>query len=240
MPVLLLHPFPQDASFWDDLARRLRAVGHDVRVPDAPGFGSRATEPGWTIDGEADHLAGDLPPGTAVVGHSMGGYEALALAVRHPDRVGSLVLANTRAESDSPQNVDARRESVAALRAHGLEAFIDAFVPRVLGPSPRAQAVERIRAIAARQSVDGVAHATMALAGRTDRLGDLPTISVPTLVIVGEHDALTPPDAAILMASAIPNASLAVIGGAGHMTVLEEPVEFAELVLAHLETAAAI
>lgn len=238
--VLLLHPFPQDASFWDDLAARLRDRGHDVRVPDAPGFGSRTTEPGWTIDGEADHLARDLPPGTTVVGHSMGGYEALALVVRHPDRVGSLVLANTRAESDSPQRVDARRATVAALRADGLAAFIDAFVPSALGPSPRTRAVERIRAIAARQSLDGLAHATMALAGRADRLRDLPTITAPTLVIVGEHDALTPPDAATLMASAIPNAGMAVIGGAGHMTVLEEPVEFADLVLAHLETTAAI
>jgi len=236
--VLLLHPFPQDASFWDDLAARLRDRGHDVRVPDAPGFGARPLEPGWTIDGEADRLAADLPPDSTVIGLSMGGYEALALVARHPDRVGSLVLADTRAEGESSEGMDVRRATVAALRADGLAPVLDDLIPRALGRAPRPETVARLRAIADRQAIDALADATMAISGRTDRVGDLPSITAPTLVIVGEHDAPTPPDAAMLIASRIPDARLAVIGGAGHMTALEEPVEFADLVLAHLEMSA--
>lgn len=231
--IVLLHPFPVDARFWDELTPAFAAMGHEVIAPDLPGFGARPAEPGWTMNGEADRLAAGIPDNAMVVGLSMGGYLALALVARHPARVGSLVLADTRAEAEPPEGREARRAVAEDLRANGAGEFVAAFVPRALGPDPRAQAVERLTALASAQSANAMADATMAIAGRDDHTGTLATITVPTLVIVGEHDAITPPALSTAMAAAIPHAALAIIGGAGHMTALEQPEEFAALVLQH-------
>ncbi len=232
--VVLLHPFPQDSSFWDEVAGAVRAAGHEVMTPDLPGFGGRALEPGWTMAGEADRLAGDIPPGSAVVGLSMGGYLALALLAAHPDRIGSLVLADTRAAAEAPEGMAVRRGTAEALRRDGSAAFLDGFVPRALGPDPSPEVVARLRHIADHQPAEAMADATMAIATRSGATALLPGIAVPTLLVVGEHDAVTTPAEHTEMAAAIPGATLAVIGGAGHMTALEQPAEFADLLLAHI------
>ncbi len=231
--IVLLHPFPVDSRFWDDVIPPLEAAGHSVMAPDLPGFGSRAAEPGWSMRGEADTLAGQVPEGAMVVGLSMGGYLALALTAAHPDRVGRLVLADTRAEAEAPEGLDARRATAEGLRANGTADFVAAFVPRAMWPGAEPAAVKRLTELALAQSADAMADATMAIAGRDDSTGLLPGISVPTLVVVGEHDAITPPPLSTAMATAIPGARLAVIGGAGHMTALEHPVEFAALLAEH-------
>lgn len=232
--VVLLHPFPQDSSFWDEVAEVVRGAGHEVIAPNLPGFGGRALEPGWTMAGEAERLAGDIPAGSAVVGLSMGGYLALALLASHPDRVGTLVLADTRASAEAPEGMAVRRDTAEVLRRDGSAAFLDGFVPRALGPDPDPKVVARLRAIADRQPAKAMADATMAIAMRDDHTALLPGIAVPTLLVVGEHDAVTTPAEHTEMAAAIPGATLAIIGGAGHMTALEQPAEFADLLLAHI------
>ena len=232
--VVLLHPFPQDASFWDEVADVVRGAGHEVMAPNLPGFGGRTLEPGWTMAGEADRLAGEIPEGSVVVGLSMGGYLALALVAAHPGRVGSLVLADTRASAEAPEGMAVRRDTAEALRRDGSGAFLDGFVPRALGPDPAPEVVARLRGIAERQPPEAMADATMAIANRADTTALLPGIAVPTLVVVGEYDAVTTPAEHTQMAAAIPGATLAIIGGAGHMTALEQPVEFAELLLGHI------
>ena len=100
--IVLLHPFPVDHRFWDDVTPVLEAAGHEVMAPDLPGFGASPPWPGWTMDEAADRLAPAIPPGAVVAGLSMGGYLAQAIVARHPDRVGRLVLADTRAEGETP------------------------------------------------------------------------------------------------------------------------------------------
>lgn len=232
--IVLIHPFPVDATFWDPVAGVLRAAGHDVLTPNLPGFGGRQLEPDWTMRGEADSLAAQIPAGSVVVGLSMGGYAALALLAAHPDRVGSLVLADTRAAGEAPEGMAGRRDTAASLRANGSAAFLDAFVPKALRPDPAPAVVAQVRQIAEAQPADAMADATMAIATRDDTDGLLPDIAVPVLVIVGEHDAIIPPSVHTEMAARIPDATLAVIGGAGHLTALEEPQEFSDLLLAHI------
>jgi len=232
--IVLIHPFPVDATFWDPVAGVLRAAGHDVLTPNLPGFGGRELEPDWTMRGEADSLAAQIPVGSVVVGLSMGGYAALALLAAHPDRVGSLVLADTRAAGEAPEGMAGRRDTAASLRANGSAAFLDAFVPKALGPDPAPAVVAQVRKIAEAQPADAMADATMAIATRDDTDGLLPDIAVPVLVIVGEHDAIIPPSVHTEMAARIPNATLAIIGGAGHLPALEEPQEFSDLLLAHI------
>ncbi len=228
--IVLLHPFPVDHRFWDGVVAHLEAAGHAVRAPDLPGFGRRPAEPGWSMDGEADRLAAQVPGRAVVVGLSMGGYLALALMARHPDRIGALVLADTRAEGEPPEGLDARRAVAEGLRTSGTDAFVTAFVPRATWPGASAATTTRLAALASAQSAAAMADATLAIARRPDRTALLPGIAVPTLVIVGQHDAVTPPPLSTAMAAAIPGARLAVIGDAGHMTALEHPAEFAALV----------
>lgn len=229
--IVLLHPFPVDHRFWDDVTPVLEAAGHEVMAPDLPGFGASPPWPGWTMDEAADRLAPAIPPGAVVAGLSMGGYLAQAIVARHPDRVGRLVLADTRAEGETPEGLEARREAAEGLRRDGTAEFIPAFVTRALGPAPSEHAVRRLTELASAQSADAMAEATIAISRRPDRTDLLPRIAVPTLVIVGEHDGVTPPPLATVMAQGIPDARLAVIGGSGHMTALEEPREWAELVI---------
>ncbi len=234
MTLVLLHPFPLDSRFWDPVRPAL-AAARPVLAPDFPGLGrSTATAPP-TVNGVADALAEriarEVPGGRAAVcGLSLGGYVALALAARHPDRVGALILADTRAEPDTPEAAEGRHRSAAAVRAGGRAAFLDDFVPRLVAPADDA-ARDAARAIADGQPPEGIAGALEALAGRADRRPDLGSIGVPTLVIVGSEDGLTPPDRSEALVAAIPGArELVVVAGAGHLSALERPDAFADAV----------
>ncbi|WP_217922612.1 alpha/beta fold hydrolase [Miltoncostaea oceani] len=230
VPLVLLHPFPTEAAFWRELVAALPG-DRPVVLPEFPGLGGAPPRADATVDGFADEVAErigrEAPEGRAVVcGLSLGGYVALSLAVRHPDRVAGLVLADTRAEADTPEARDGRHAAAAQVRAGGTAGFLDGFVPKLVAPGD-ADALARARALADAQDPEGVARALEALAGRADRVADLPGVAAPTLVIVGEHDGLTPPDFARTLAAGIPGAELVVIPGAGHLTALEAPDAFA-------------
>lgn len=236
--LVLLHPFPLDARFWEPVRPAL-AASRPVITPDFPGLGSAPAAAPVTVDGAADALAEriarEVPGGRAAVcGLSLGGYVALALVARHPERVAALVLADTRAEPDTPDAAAGRHASAAAVRAGGTGPFLDEFVPRLVAEG-HAEARDAARAIADAQSPEGVAAALEALAGRADRRPDLPAVAAPTLVVVGADDALTPPDRSEALAAAIPGAELVVIPRSGHLSALERPDAFVAAVGAFLE-----
>jgi 3-oxoadipate enol-lactonase len=238
LPLVLLHPFPLDARFWSAVVPRL-AADRRVLTPEFPGLGAAPPQQRPTVDGFADAVADQIARETdgaraAVCGLSLGGYVALALAARHPDRVAALVLADTRAEADPPEAREGRHASAAQVRREGLAPFLDRFAPRLVAPGDQA-GLATARAMAEVQDPEAVARALEALAGRTDRVADLPAIRVPALVLVGEMDALTPLAFSQTLASGIPGAELAVIPGAGHLTALERPGEFAAAVRGFLE-----
>lgn len=238
LPLVLLHPFPLDAGFWSPVAPHLSA-DRPVLTPEFPGLGSAAPRERPTIDGYADAIADlvahEAPGGRAALcGLSLGGYVALSVAVRHPDRVAALVLADTRAEADTAEAREGRHAGAAQVRAGGLASFLDDFVPRLVAAGDHA-GLTAARAIADRQDPEAVARALEALAGRADRVSALPGITAPTLVLVGEVDALTPLAFAQTLARGIPGAELAVIPGAGHLSALERPDEFAAAVRGFLE-----
>jgi pimeloyl-ACP methyl ester carboxylesterase len=240
-PLVLLHPFPLDAGLWSAVVPALAADRRVVTL-EFPGLGSAPAEEHPTVDGFADAVAAaiaDLPGGAAAVcGLSLGGYAALALAARHPERVAALVLANTRAEPDTPEAAEGRHASAALVRSGGIGEFLDGFVARMVAPGDDA-ALRATRAIADAQDPAAVARALEALAGRADRRPDLPAMAMPALVIAGSEDVLTPPAMSEAMVAALPDARLVLIEGSGHLTALERPVEFAAAVrdfLAEVET----
>jgi pimeloyl-ACP methyl ester carboxylesterase len=235
-PLVLLHPFPLDASFWSAVAPAL-ATAREVTAPEFPGLGKAPPIATPTVDGFADlvaeRIAGMRGGRAAVCGLSLGGYTALSLAARHPERVAALVLADTRAEPDAPEAAEGRHRAAALVRESGPGAFLDDFVPRLIAPGNDASR-DAARAIADAQDPEAIARGLEALAGRADRLPDLPRIEAPCLVIVGSEDVLTPPPFAETLAERLPNADLVVIEGAGHLSALERPDEFAAAVDAFL------
>ena len=227
--LLLIHGFPLDHRMW---AAQLAGLSADVRViaPDLRGFGRSEVRPGpLTMEQHADDLAALLDhlavERAVVAGLSMGGYIAFAFWRRHRERAQALVLLDTRAEPDSPQAQANRDASAIKVRQAGSAAIAGEMLSRLLAPAnlSNQRIADRALAMMAEQPVEGIASALAGLRDRADSRPTLPTISVPTLVLVGEHDALTPPADAAAMAAAIPGARLIVVPRAGHLSPLENP-----------------
>ncbi len=238
LALVLLHPFPLDAEFWSAVRPALSA-DRPVIACEFPGLGAAPAQAAPSIDGFADSvattIARECPGGRAVVcGLSLGGYAALALAARHPERVIALVLADTRAEDDTPDAREGRHASAARVRAEGPAGFLDEFVPRLVAAGDDAS-LHAARAIADAQEPEAIARALEALAGRADRRPDLPAMAMPALVIAGEQDVLTPIACSQTMVDGLPDAELVVIPRSGHLTALEHPADFAAAVRDFLE-----
>jgi pimeloyl-ACP methyl ester carboxylesterase len=228
---------------WEPQAEALGAAHRVVRF-DARGFGgSPAGEGPLTMEAIADDGAALLDQlgieRAIVAGCSMGGYAALAFVRRHPRRLAGLVLQDTRAGADTPEARANRATLAAKVLAEGASAAAAAFLPKLLGETthrdrPELAALLRERILAT--SPRGIANALHGLAARADSRETLPTIAVPTLVLVGAEDVLTPPAEAEAMAAAIPGARLGVIPGAGHLANLENPGAVNAALRAFLET----
>jgi pimeloyl-ACP methyl ester carboxylesterase len=162
-------------------------------------------------------------------GHSLGGYVAFEFLRHWRDRVRGLVLVDTRAEADGAEARRARDTAAATAREQGAAAVADALLPKVLSAATIERSpdlVERVRRMMSATPVAGMAGALAAMRDRHDSTSLLPMLAgLPTLVVVGEDDSLTPPDVARRMAAAIPGARLVQIPGAGHLTPLERPSE---------------
>ena len=159
----------------------------------------------------------------------MGGYIALRAVERKPERVQGLILADTQAKADSNEAKLKRAAAIKSVKAMGVNAYAEGFVKSVFAPQTLANnkaAVEKIRRIIEANSSLGICGALLALASRTDTTESLPGIKAPTLILVGEHDALAPPSASQEMRNRIPNSEIHVIPNAAHMSNLENSEEF--------------
>ena len=241
-PVLLLHGYPLDGAMWRAQLNVLATAGHRVIIPDLPGHGQSAVQDPTSITGMADAVLAELDRlkirRCDVVGFSMGGYIALDLAIRHHERVGKLVLIDTRAEADTPQGRDGRMALLKEMVGKpGPKVLATAMMPGLLTPETRAQRAllaEEVRNMMLRQPIEGERAAMMALAERKDRRKELGEIKAKTLVLVGEHDKVTPPASAQVVADGIKGAKLEVVKAAAHLSPLEAADAVNELLLKFL------
>ena len=243
--VLFVHGFPHHRALWAPQMRTLRTRCRCI-APDLRGFGESAVAPPYSMDRYADDLARLLAAlgveRATVVGLSMGGYIALAFWRRHAAHVRALVLADTRAGADDAAARARRLELAALARERGAEAVADAMLPGMAGKSTRERQPElmaALRAMLASAPVDGIVGALQAMMERPDSTPTLATITVPTLVIVGDEDVLTPPAEAERLHAGIAGSRLAVIPGAGHVSNLERPSAFTAVTCELLESLAA-
>ena len=227
--LVLLHGFPLDSRMWHAQIERL-SDHYRVIAPDLRGFGqSRRSDP-FTLESLADDIHLFIEQLVAVPcvlgGLSMGGYVAQVYARKYPRDLRGLILVDTKAEGDTPQAKQGRDQMIELVRSSGAAAVAEALVPKLLAEGTRKSRPEVLRAL--RALIENcpprtIEYALAALRDRPDLSGDLSSIGVPTLVIVGDQDAITPPSFSEAMQRAIPNATLEVIRGAGHMAPMEQP-----------------
>ena len=235
IPVIFLHAFPLNRSMWEgELKTLLLEERYRLVSLDWPGFGEgEIASDVSTMEFFADCVAGLMDrlgmQSTVLCGLSMGGYAAFALLRKYPQRVAGLILSDTRPEADTPEG-RANRENVARIaETEGTEAIANMQIPRLLSEYTRQhhpQVELRVRQMINAATPKGIAAASRGMAQRADSTDLLGGISCPTLVVVGEQDALTPPDVARNYAAKIPDAQFITIPYAGHLSNLEQPEAF--------------
>ena len=228
--ILFIHGYPLNRSIWRDQIDALE--GFRRIAPDLRGMGqSDAPDLGYGMAIYAADLAALLDTlgvdDVILCGHSMGGYIAFEFLRTWRSRVRGLILIDSRAEADSPDGRRARDAAAASAREGGAAAIAETMLPRMLAPATmlhRPDVVEEVRGVMARTPVPGIAGALAAMRDRAGSETLLPTLSdVPTLILVGEQDSVSPPDQARAMAQAIPGARFATIADAGHLAPVEQP-----------------
>ena len=233
--LLFLHAFPLGLFMWDAQAEAFERDHTVVRFDDRGFGGSPPGDALLTMERIADDAAlllDHLGLSQAVVcGCSMGGYAAFAFARRHPTRLRGLVLQDTRATPDSDEARQNRALLAEKVLKQGAAAAVDAFLPRLLGETTqreRPDLVERLRLAILENPPRGIADALAGLAARADSTPTQREIRVPTLVVCGEEDVLTPVGDSQAMQRAIAGATLSVIPRAGHLSNLEQPAAYNE------------
>ncbi|MGH2496748.1 MAG: alpha/beta fold hydrolase [Ktedonobacteraceae bacterium] len=232
LSVIFLHAFPLNRSMWDgEIAalldeQRYRLVSLDWRgfgESDIPGEVSTMEILAGDVVALMDHLGIEQ---AVLCGLSMGGYVAFACLRQYAQRIGGLILADTRPTADPPDR-QANRENVARIaETQGTAAIADLQLPNLISDYTRQHdpAVEtRARQMINAATKPGIAAASRGMARRVDSSDLLAGISCPTLVIVGEQDALIPPFEAQACAERIPGAQFVSIPNAGHLSNLEQP-----------------
>jgi 3-oxoadipate enol-lactonase len=242
VPVILLHGFPLDHRMWRNQVEVLQ-VNYRVITPDLRGMGgSDVPQDNITLDHYANDilaLMDQLHVEHAVLGgFSMGGYIAFSLLRKAPERFSALVLADTKPEGDPQEGRKNRMTMAASLLEKGSVAARDAMVPKLLSEKAQQQMpklVDELDRTISSMNPEGLVHACLAMAFRKDSVSLLPSISVPTLAIVGEKDAITPPEVMKQMADRIPNSRLVQIPEAAHLTPMETPEAFNTALLEFLK-----
>ena len=231
--VVLIHGYPFNRSLWTEqteaLTSRFRVV-----TPDLRGFGeSDSSEGPVTMNRMAQDVAelmDQLGIEQAVIGGlSMGGYVALAFVKQFPSRVKALVLADTRAQADTEEGKQTRSQQAEKALSEGMAGIADAMLPKLLTPdtvSKRPEVVKRVRDMMLKTKPQGAASALLGMAERDDLSEFISTIRVPTMIVVGREDAITPLADSEKMQSKIAPSRLVVIENAGHVSNLEQTEQF--------------
>ncbi len=230
--LVLLHGFPHDRALWREQVAAHATAFPDTRllIPDLPGFGQSTPLASPSMDAYADCIAAMLDAvgvqRAVIAGLSMGGYVAFAFWRRHAARVQALVLLDTKAAADTDAGKAKRLELIDAVKRTGVGPIVPGLIPAQLGGTTRAAApalVEQVTVMLRGAPAIGVIGAATAMMERVDSTPTLETISVPTLVLVGDEDTLTPLSDASAISSAVPHSRLVTVPGAGHLSPLEQP-----------------
>jgi 3-oxoadipate enol-lactonase len=240
-PVIFLHGFPFSQAMWQPQVQALQSA-HRLLTYDHRGHGASDVGDGqYMLEFFVDDLIGLMDhvkiQRAVLCGLSMGGYIALRAVERNPERVQALVLCDTRCEADSNEAKLKRAAGIRTVKDKGVPVFAEGFMKQIFTAKSLAGnglAVTQIRKTIEATSPLGICGTLLALATRTDTTAALPKISVPTLVMAGDQDPITPPSAAQTLAKGIPGAELQILPNASHMSNLENPDTFNQHLMSFL------
>jgi 3-oxoadipate enol-lactonase len=233
LPLVLIHGFLLTGEMWHP---QREAFGDGpFFTPDMPGFGMAPglDEEVLAMDRMALFLRQQLDARSIdrciLGGLSMGGYVALACLRTMRDRIAGLVLADTRAAVDDEETRKGRLAAMERIGGGGYEEYCELMLQKLLAEKTRRgrpEVVEAVRRMMLATHPETAVAALLGMLGRDDSRDLLPTIDVPTAIVVGEHDAITRVEESQAMAEAIPGATLHIIADAGHLSNLEQPEAF--------------
>ena len=238
-PLLLLHGFPLDGRMWDRLVPLL-SMDHLCIVPDLRGFGRSAEEDkSFSMANLADDCNGLLDAlqvrqPVVVCGLSMGGYVAMQFADRYAMRIACLVLTNTRANADDPSLIANRLALSSIGLTNGVPKVVLPMLERLFSKhtaSNQPQVVEWVRSMMLETRASTYAWAQLAMAARNDFRSKLPCWNMPVVCVAGAEDTMTSPADMRQMAEEFPNSEMHVLANSAHLTPLECPIAFAQIVL---------
>jgi 3-oxoadipate enol-lactonase len=237
--VLFLHGFPFDRSMWEAQAEFVSGHGFRAIAPDL--IRPAESGPTLTMDEMARQTAALLDQlqieSCIVCGLSMGGYVAFEFVHLFRARVRGLVLAGTRAPADNEQEKAGREQQVQTMLRAGMVPISIATLPKLLAPRTLAEkpsVVKEVRRMITQANPKGTAAAQRGMAARRDYTDDLAKINVPTLIIVGREDSIRPVADAEFMHTGIRDSQLEIIEDAAHLTNMEQPVVFNDILLRFL------
>lgn len=242
-PVMLVHGFPLDATIWRKQFDCLVEDGFQVIAPDLRGFGnsSPVVAPATMADfaEDLDQVRQVLAPDQklALVGLSMGGYVAFEYWKRRAESLSKLVLVDTRPYVDTTEARQARTAMAERALQEGTWQAVSPMLTKLLSAQTLehdSETTEWLKAMMSQVPPKTIAAAQHAMAERQDFSGQLEEISLPTLVIAGEHDAIAPPSEAQSWSSQMPNAELVIIPASGHLPQIENSRPFNEALMKFL------
>lgn len=239
--ILFIHGFPLNKTMWsaqiEELKSTYRVIAYDVR-----GHGN--TEIG-TVDFSIELFVEDLIrfmdalkiEKVTLCGLSMGGYIALNAALSFPKRFESLVLCDTNCVADLPEVVEKRMNTIQNIKKEGLQNYADESIKNLFSPLSVRKGISEVASV--KNMVLGTSEPTIfrtlyALANRKETCSRLSEIQLPTLIMVGKDDKITPPAAAEHIRKRITNATLIILEGAGHLSNMENPRQFNQNLIAHI------
>jgi len=243
-PVVLLHPFPANHELWLPATQQL-VTRYRVILPDLRGHGESGVGEGPVTmakhAADITRILDDAKVGRAAfAGVSIGGYVLFEFWRRNRDRVSSLTLIDTKAAPDTPEGRAGRLQSAADVLERGTEPFIESMLPKLLGETTRRSRpdlVEGARKMMLKMSPEDISLVLKGMAERPDSIPTLKTITVPTLILVGEEDTLTPVADAELMKQNVSGSQMKVIARAGHYSPWEKPEETGKVLRQFLDAA---
>lgn len=228
-PVLLLHGFGEDSTIWQQLIANLQS-DYQLVVPDIPGSGLSPALPGTpTIDSFAEAMAAILGaekiPSCTILGHSMGGYIALAMVEKYPHLANALGLLHSSAFADTEAKKEARQKSIDFIQANGAQAFLKTSIPGLFTPAFAAdnpKMVEELLQKGENFTAEALVQYYQAMILRPDRSDVLRQFEAPFMLLAGEHDMAIPFEQSLQQSHFAPETHLHILHKSAHMGMLEE------------------
>lgn len=228
-PLVLLHAFPLDHRLYTGQLEEL-SKWYRVICPDLPGFGQTSWCGAITMPWVAEQLHGLLKELGAlpcvIGGCSMGGYATFAFEREYPTEVLGMVLIDTKAEGDGPDQRRNRDKLIEMVDRHGPAAVADAMIPKMLSEKTKGEKPElegQIRSVALKTPAATLKSALAALRDRPDVTEFLPSVACPAVIVVGQEDQITPVSCAEAIKGGVRHATLRVMPGVGHLSPIEAP-----------------